>query len=207
VDEPAETSPIRPPSAMPDLTVVAEPEPHPAYARLADPLPAPPMAGDDLYRLADFSALAGIISPDRFYDPSYDTTLITLIGHVLMAEAPIAETLFVQRIARAHGFHRAGRIIRDRVMALAERLHFVEPEPDGGRFIWINATTHSGWNRARSPGGPDDIRQIEEIALAELSVGRVGQDAAEVARHFGIRRLSAAARARIEGAQSDRMMG
>ena len=207
VDEPAETSPIRSPSAMPDLTVVAEPEPHPAYARLADPLPAPPMAGDDLYRLADFSALAGIISPDRFYDPSYDTTLITLIGHVLMAEAPIAETLFVQRIARAHGFHRAGRIIRDRVMALAERLHFVEPEPDGGRFIWINATTHSGWNRARSPGGPDDIRQIEEIALAELSVGRVGQDAAEVARHFGIRRLSAAARARIEGAQSDRMMG
>jgi hypothetical protein len=42
------------------------------------------------------------------------------------------------------------------------------------------------------------IRQIEDIALAELRVGARGGDPVEVARSFGIRRLSAAARARIE---------
>jgi hypothetical protein len=52
----------------------------------------------------------------------------------------------------------------------------------------------------RLPAGDDDIRQIEDIALAELRAARFGEDVIEVARGFGVRRLSTTARARIEAA-------
>ncbi len=126
------------------------------------------------------------------------TTLVELIAQVLTAEAPIAEALLVQRIARAHGFQRAGRIIRDRIMTLTEHLHHVEEEVGGGRFVWINSISPSTWRWARPPASDDDIRQIEEIALVELRVAARGADPVEVARSFGIRRLSASARARME---------
>lgn len=154
--------------------------------------------GEGLYRIADFVPFLTVIDPGRFYDPNYDTTLAALIAHVLTAEAPIIETALVQRIARAHKFHRAGRIIRDRVMALAERLHHVEEETSGGRFVWIDAAAPSTWRQARFPASDDDIRQIEEIALAELRIAARHAGPIEVARKFGIRRLSASARARIE---------
>jgi hypothetical protein len=156
--------------------------------------------GDGLYRATDFTAQASMIDPDHFYDPSYDAVLVSLVGHVLASEAPIAETLLVQRIARAHGFQRAGRIIRDRVMAIVERRHVVELEVGGGRFIWTDAASQAGWDRARLPAGVEDIRQIEDIALAELRAAKNGKSAVEVAREFGVRRLSTTARARIETA-------
>jgi hypothetical protein len=59
----------------------------------------------------------------------------------------------------------------------------------------------STWRWARAPASENDIRQIEEIALAELRVVARGDDPVEVARSFGIRRLTAAARVRIEMAQ------
>jgi very-short-patch-repair endonuclease len=178
--------------------------PEAVYARAVDPVgeQEATTAGDGFYRVTDFAPLASAIDPERFYDPQYDTALIALIAHVLTAEAPITETLLVQRIARAHGFQRAGRVIRDRVMALAERVHHVEEEVGGGRFVWINAVAPSTWCWARTPASENDIRQIEEIALAELRVIPRGDDPVEVARSFGIRRLSAAARARIEMASN-----
>jgi Protein of unknown function (DUF3320) len=93
-----------------------------------------------------------------------------LNAHVLTAGSPITEALLVQRLARAHGFQRAGRIIRDRVMALAERLYDVEEEVGGGCFVWTGTVEPSTWRWARPPASENDIRQIEEIALAELRV-------------------------------------
>ena len=182
-------------------TAVAEAKlPEPVYARAAEPVVEPQAApaGDGLYRVTDFAPLASAINPERFYDPSYDTTLVALIAHVLTAEAPITEPLLVQRITRAHNFQRAGRIIRDRIMALAESLHHVEEEVGGGRFVWIDAVAPSTWRWARLPASDNDTRQIEEIALAELRIAATNSDPVEVARGFGIRRLSASARARIE---------
>jgi very-short-patch-repair endonuclease len=194
------------PATMPPVIVMldepVETEPAQAYARLAETTPAytPMPTGDGRYRATDFAPMAAMIDPERFYDLHYDTTLIALIGHVLGAEAPIAETLLVQRIARAHGFQRAGRIIRDRVMALAERLYVVEEERDDVRFVWSDDAARSGWDRARSPASENDIRPIEDIALAELHIARQEGDTVDVARRFGVRRLSASARERIERA-------
>jgi very-short-patch-repair endonuclease len=195
------------PLPAPTITVAVEEADaalaEPVYARAAEPVVELVAAsgGDRLYRLTDFAPLASAIEPERFYDPRYDTALIALIAHVLSAESPITEALLVQRIARAHGFQRAGRIIRDRVMALAERLHHVEEEVGGGRFVWTDTVAPSTWRWARAPASEDDIRQIEEIALAELRVVAREDGPVEVARSFGIRRLSTAARVRIEMAQ------
>ena len=179
-----------------DLDESIEVAPESAYARLVEPTSI--REEDDLYRVTDFAPVAFMIDPEQFYESAYDGVLSALIAQVLAAEAPISEALLVQRIARSHGFQRAGRIIRDRVMALAGRAHFVEHEPGGSRFVWTNTNSEAGWNRARSPATPADIRQIEDIALAELRAARRGQDSVLVARRFGVRRLSASAKARIE---------
>ena len=184
-----------------DLLVAATRlEPEVAFARQVGAGHVPATVVEMQYSVAQFSSFSGAIAPDRFHDPRYEPTLAAMIGFVLTLEAPIAEGLLVQRIARAHGFQRAGRMIRDRVMALAERQHLVEEEPGGNRFVWLDAATRSSWAQVRVPASADDIRQIEDIALAELRAGRHGQDAGEVARRFGVRRLSVAARARIESA-------
>ena len=52
---------------------------------------------------------------------------------------------------------------------------------------------------ARLPASDDQIRQIEQIAKAELRATGL-DDPVEIARLFGIRRLTATARARIEAA-------
>jgi Protein of unknown function (DUF3320) len=172
----------------------------PLYARAAGqslkPMKMP--AAEGLYRITDFSAVSAFIDPASFYEADYDDRLVRLAGHVVSSEAPISETLLVQRIARVHNFSRAGRIIRDRVMALVERHHHVEKETGGGRFVWVDAIAPSTWCWARSPASDDDIRQIEEIALAELRIAAQRGGPVEIARHFGIRRLSASARTRIE---------
>jgi hypothetical protein len=110
------------------------------------------------------------------------------------------ENLLVQRIARAHGFQRSGRIIRDRVMSLAETRNFIETEADGGKFIWMNSSTRSAGCSSRCPANTEDIRQIEDISLAELGPVCRRLNPAEAARFFGIRRLSSTARARMEEA-------
>ncbi|WP_395666375.1 DUF3320 domain-containing protein [Methylocella sp.] len=199
LDDQVRTPPERLVAAFPALRAADALNTH--YLQVAEPAADYVTSPDeDLYRLTDFASLAAMIDPDGFYDPRYDATLAILIKHVLAAEAPIAETLLVQRIARAHGFNRAGPNIRDRVMSFTERLHFVEEEPGGGRFVWQEAAVRSEWSRARRPAREEDVRPIADIALAELGVARARNGAAEVARYFGVKRLSAAAHARIETA-------
>ncbi|MDH7639968.1 DUF3320 domain-containing protein [Sphingomonas oryzagri] len=175
----------------------------PIYARAAEPIVAAAAgwsAETDLYRATAFKTFEGELDPLRFYEASYDDLLARLVAHVLRFEAPIAESLLVQRIARAHGFQRAGRVIRDRVMAVAEREHFVQEESSGGRFVWSTEADCAVWGHARAPASMDDIRQIEDISLAEIRVARNGRDATEVARLFGVRRLTSTAKTRIDSA-------
>lgn len=127
-----------------------------------------------------------------------------MIGHVMAAEAPIRDDLLVERIARAHGFRRSGRVIRDRVMTLARAATHAEPDPQGGAFLWPDATAAGLWDRARYPATSDDVRGLENIALSELTAvlrACESEDAqGEAARALGIRRLSAAGRERLRRA-------
>ena len=139
------------------------------YAQLNESTALRPFQSEnDVYRITDFTALNTKIDPNLFYDPCYDVTLTALIDLVLASEAPIIDTLLVQRIARAHGFQRAGRLIRDRVIDLSKRQNFIETEHGGARVVWRSKNALDGWSRARCPAKIEDIRQIEEIPLAEL---------------------------------------
>jgi hypothetical protein len=157
---------------------------------------------EERYKVTDFSLHDGLIDPGAFYDAGYDETLAALIAHVLAMEAPIAETLLVQRIARAHGFQRTGRVIRDRVMQLARQRHHAAEDGINETFIWTDVAAMGLWRGFRLPATPDDIRQIEEIAAHELAMAARSSQAEDVAvdiaRQFGIRRLSSSARRRIE---------
>lgn len=156
-----------------------------------------------VYTVSDFAALAEIIDPAQFYESSYDSALSELIRHILQHEAPILDAVLIQRVARAHGFQRAGRLIRDRVINLVHRHHHIRPDPVGGQFVWLNQHDVSEWAQYRLPRSADHIRQIEEIAFEELrAASRIylpGDQLVEIARLFGVRRLSAQARERLEG--------
>lgn len=156
-----------------------------------------------VYRMADLSNLEPLLQPGSFHDPSYDSTLQRCIREVLEQEAPILDKVLVDRVARAHGFRRSGRLISERVLELAERhFHFQpDPEPEHGGFVWLAADDPERWNIYRVPEREEDVRSIEELAPQEIfalsrSI-RTTDAVVEIARTFGIRRLSPPARGRI----------
>lgn len=163
------------------------------------------------YRRTDFSEFSSIIDPERFYEPEYDAVLLQLVGHVIASEAPISDSSLYQAIGQAHGFKRAGRVIRERILAVVQAHFHAEVDEAGKCFVWPDAMTPDSWCEARTPASEADIRQIDDIALAELrAAGAIssGDDVAvDVARHFGVRRLSMTARERVEQAQKQPLAG
>jgi very-short-patch-repair endonuclease len=156
------------------------------------------------YQITDFQILPDIVRPDHFHNEGYDATLSDLIAHTVRAEAPIHEDLLIQRIARLHGFQRAGHLIRERIRIIAHRNHHCCLDPDGTAFIWPSSQAAESWGVYRRHSGDDQVRTLEEISFAELraaaSSAKGGDLPTEVARIFGVRRLSAASRARLEQA-------
>lgn len=157
---------------------------------------------DAVYRLTDFEDLRSLIKPEEFYEAAYLPVLHKLIERVVQQEGPIAESQLVNRIARAHGFQRSGSRIHDRVMRLARQQHHVFS--DGGVNPFVSLSERAMFNgvRARFPQSEEAIRQIEDIAKVELH-SACSDDPVEIARLFGVRRLSASAKARIEAALQD----
>ena len=162
-------------------------------------LPIPDAPGDDVYHFADFTDIAPLINAEIFYEASYYPVLRKLVAHVVQQEGPIAESQLVNRIARAHGFQRSGNRIHNRVMHLARNQHFVASDGGTEPFVWSSQKAAAMGVPARLPASDDQIRQIEQIAKAELRATGL-DDPVEIARLFGIRRLTATARARIEAA-------
>lgn len=158
----------------------------------------------DEYRVTDFASMGERINPEQFYAQDYDLVLADLIEHVLIQEAPILDSLLVQRIARAHGFQRSGRLIRDRVLELAERNHHLQDGLIEDQFVWRTEQDIAAWDRYRIPATDKDARSVEEIAVEELRTAAclipLGDRALEIARLLGVKRLTGPARARIERA-------
>jgi hypothetical protein len=168
-----------------------------------EPAPGPAMTR---YRRADLSSFEGVIKPAQFYDPAYDPVLRALAAHVVRMEAPIRDDILVERIARAHGFARSGRLIRDRILTLRERPFVLCDDPAGGCYVWPDHASREGWSRLRVPATDEDVRAVEDICSEELRAGAMAIEAEdipwELSKQLGIRRLSAAARARISRALS-----
>ncbi|WP_128290555.1 DUF3320 domain-containing protein [Afifella aestuarii] len=159
--------------------------------------------GDGRFRIADLSRFHA--DPDKFFDFSYRQTLHDMVQAVIEAEAPVREDILAQRIARAHGWQRTGRRIRDQI---AKHLREVDrTEESSGDFLWKKGTVASRV-AYRPPAGPAHRRAVGEIAIAELSdvveanLALLDEDDPPLvlARLIDVERLSASARARLEEA-------
>ena len=163
----------------------------------ADPRPENP---NGAYVFARFNGDALTADPDHFYDDVYDPRLIAMVEHVVDTEGPIHEGVLVRRIAQHHGFQRAGRRIRDRVLEIALNQRACTEE-DIGRFFWPQGSDSQRPSPARYRGRDSELRRIDRICAEELEgISGVLQtsDPREIAHTLGIGRLSATARERLE---------
>lgn len=162
--------------------------------------PVSPVAG--VFQTTDCSALLNNLQADQFHNDEYDETLAKLVSFVITQEAPMLDTSLVQRIARAHGFGKAGRLIRERVLEFVDRAHHLTEDPLGGSFVWADAASAMNWSLYRTPVSEDHLRKLEEISYQELRAAATACRSAdlpsEIAKAFGIRRLSPGGRARLE---------
>ena len=156
------------------------------------------------YQISDYSTFVDRIRPDDFQEDSYTPVLLGLMHHTLEGEAPISDDLLVQRVARAHGFKRSGRLIRNRVLDLVDDHFHLREDPVGGAFVWLREEQAEAPVAARLPSDEESIRTFDALPAEEIRAGAAfvtAEDPAiELARLFGIRRLSSSGRERIETA-------
>lgn len=139
---------------------------------------------------------------EQFYIAEYDETLKTLIDAVITSESPVLGTTLVQRIARIHGFTRAGRLIRERVMEIVDQHYHLAADHSGEDFVWLSVAQRADWNEFRLPATDNDIRQVDAISSEELRALALSIEGdnkiQEMTRALGIKRLTSQAKKRIE---------
>lgn len=153
------------------------------------------------YWIADFEGESFLPDPDLFYSEEYQPRLSAMIDHVINAEGPIHEDVLVRRIARHHGFHRAGRQIRDIVIDLAKK-HQGKTKEDVGFFFWRKETVKERIAPARYVNRDEEMRKAEYICQEEIREIRdalsLGDDVVALARKIGVSRLKKGTRNRFE---------
>jgi len=145
--------------------------------------------------------------PELFYHTDYDLVLKEMVLHIVDQEGPIHEDLVVRRVARQHGFQRAGRQIRERIVQFAGyRAHSKE---DVGTFYWPEKTGAEGRQLARIKGRDEEAKKLDYICSQELAdilavCGDKG-DFVKLCQVLGIGRLTQQMRSRLEGVVSELM--
>ena len=166
----------------------------------------PPGEVSNKYLEARFDGEALTPDPDAFYSEDYVPKLNRMIDHVIDTEGPVHEDILVRRIARHHGFQRAGRQIREIVIALAN-LQRGRTHEDVGVYYWRKETIKTRTVPARFENRDNEMRKIEYICAEELQAIdaflSLKGNPVEIARHLGIARLSQTARHRLESVFSD----
>lgn len=141
----------------------------------------------------------------RFFDDDYSCEIRRMALAAVDVEGPVRDDIVVRRVARAHGFARAGARIRDRVLSLIPRVTATAEK--AGRFLWACekppetvAFRYSEQN--------DERRSLDEVPMQELmglvqsrpDLAASEDTALAFAREIGLARLSKSARERLESA-------
>lgn len=163
-----------------------------------------PVGNDHHYIEADLSRADLRFEPnaEAFYKNEYKSRLNAMLDYVIDIEGPIHEDILVRRIAIHHGFHRAGRKIKDIVLNLAKKRRGSTREKTVGIFFWAKGTVKDRIVPCRYQDRTQDLRKIQYICSDELraineALSSSG-DPILIARALGIARLSESARNRIE---------
>jgi very-short-patch-repair endonuclease/DNA polymerase III delta prime subunit len=155
---------------------------------------------DSTYQVAQLDEERFHPEPDLFYAAEYSARLGEMLDYVIEHEGPVHEEVLVRRIARFHGFKRAGKQIQDIVLAIAKRRKCHSREK-AGLFFWPESRFETLHAQARWKERDDEMRKVEYICKEELraidKLLETSGDPVELARHLGIARLSQFARERI----------
>ncbi|WP_195759781.1 DUF3320 domain-containing protein [Paracoccus sp. S-4012] len=147
----------------------------------------------------DQAELAG--SQEVFFSDGYSIRLNSIIAEIIRTDAPLPLDLLRRKVARLHGWHRAGGLIAARIDAClgAAEIH----EEDGTAFVWEpGAYTSRVPYRVRPER---DIREISRHEFADLldqhaaALIRAADPLRECARLAGVGRLTPAIREYLEG--------
>jgi len=170
--------------------------------------------------IVTYRAAVGLRAPrDSFYESRGASHIVRLFELVTSAEAPVLFELAAKRVGDAFGM---GRVTSKAVTHMQDVLGRHEHRGIKVRFVAEEETTvlwrlgdePELWSEARAPGSSQsDQRSIDEVPLVELCAGVrkiLGRHisapeedlASETARLFGVRRLGAKVRARMEQAIS-----
>ncbi|MDW8323274.1 MAG: DUF3320 domain-containing protein [Burkholderiales bacterium] len=162
-----------------------------------------PMAATDLQ--SDLAEVEQVVDAKTFFDRRYEPNLARLITHVVEAEGPISGEMLARRIARAHGWKRTGKNIRQWVEEVAAKHHPTTRE-DVGVFYWPKGLNPDAPLRCRRPAKgkqrePKDVCLQELTALAReaIAAGHQGVAALDYMRRaLGLERLRDVSRGRLQ---------
>jgi hypothetical protein len=155
------------------------------------------------YVVADFSAIEVTPKAELFYQREYGSVLRRMVAHVIEVESPVYDNVLVARIARAHGFHRSGGNIKERVLTAVEH-RFPRTNEDGRTVFWKETSISNLPVPYRA--APVDVRPHPDIPIAELAGLaapyvrlRMGEEQIlkSMSNEFGLTRLREATRERF----------
>ena len=104
-----------------------------------------------------------------FYEPAYQTVVRQMTALVVATEGPVFDEVLVKRVADAHGFGRAGAVIRQAVLRTVDRSVLRTTDPDGRTVFWpagITPQTVAYRRASRTDRKTADIPFEELVALA-----------------------------------------
>lgn len=162
-----------------------------------------------IYRESDLRSAIGEVDPDRFFDVGYTATLEKMIAYVVEREGPVLDAALTRRIARAHGWAKAGGRIRERVDRIVRSQFRFHEEEQTGTFFWPVQLEEKSRVIFRRPDEEGAMRSLGEICLPELAAlvremvdqGHEGETLIyAVAKEAGVGRVAHAGRQRIEKA-------
>jgi hypothetical protein len=105
--------------------------------------------------------------PARFYEDDYRPTLSAMVESELANAGPLRQDRLVQRIARLHGFQRAGHEIQERVVASVPRA-CKQTHDSAGTFVWPTGADPAAYGTFRRPA-VGESRDSMEIPIEELT--------------------------------------
>jgi hypothetical protein len=195
----AQSPPARPASETSGRRILpAAPPPAPAARRLAG----------DAYVVANIAQLQVTPHPDQFYHLDYKPTIARMVAYIIQVEGPIYYDVLLARIARVHGFQKAGGTIQKLVRATFDH-RFPRTVEDSREVFWAPGSQTGSPVPFRN--SESNIRSHADIPIAELAslalrFLRMRNDDEWIVRrmtaHFELSRLRESTRRRFERAIS-----
>jgi hypothetical protein len=144
------------------------------------------------------------INKDAFNNQSYRSELRKGILGVIELESPISFNLLVERIRKAHGFHRAGQEIRFTVNSAIKDIHRTIHNEEA--YFWSDDVSPESYKDCRYPGrgyrdisniAPEEIKAIANYLSKDNSVNIVDMPK-EISSFLGYSKINSQTREQIE---------